>query len=123
MREPAHCAFPHFSKLFTSPNARAPWHISSVTTGMTNNSRYQISSRCGGPNVLPKFGKTSRWNILKEKIRLQITLLVEPTDPCLTSLAESSIGKDSYVKPARISSRHGSAANSMPASAFNSQLG
>jgi len=115
----------HFSKLFDGHDAKFPWHISSVTTGMTNNSRYQISSRSDA-NVLPKFGKATRWNIFMENLRSQMTLLVQaPIQSSLTALDPSSTGKNNhgFAKARRFSSLHGLAANSMDVSAFNSQLG
>ena len=107
------------------------WHVFSVTTGMTNNSRYQISSRAEGPNVVPKFGKASRWQDFINKLQVhkinsagviaKVKVMVIRITQKLRAIRKNP---KPFAKAGRFPAVvHSTAAYSMSSPAFNSQLG
>jgi hypothetical protein len=88
---------------------------------MTNNSRYQISSRGEGPNMLPKFGKASRWGNFVETMKTRIARMLQDENETMNS--PSTLANDKQKSPGVRISRFSAISGSMSVSAFNSQLG
>jgi hypothetical protein len=95
---------------------------------MTNNSRYQISSRAEGPNMVPKFGKASRWHAFIDKLQVQINALGHREGEGHVVRITQTPGDPKNPKVFAKAGRfpvvvHSTAAYSMSSPAFNSQLG